>query len=323
VVTLLLLAPIIAEVLLGATRLSVIFVLIPEIMVWGSGALIIREAVRRWQAGWASMILMGLALAVAEECVIQQTSLAPLVGAQHVYGRFFGVNWVYLLGLLVYECVWVVLVPVELTEMIFSAWRRRPWLRRRGLLVCGVVFIFGSYIAWYAWTQHARPVVFHVPKYKPPLPAFLIALATILMLLMGAFGLREYRLCNPERAWSAPRPWLLGLATFLLSLVCFLLIGIAYGAAPRLPFWIAMAGGVAWAVLSLMLIPRWASSSSWNEMHRFALVFGAMLASMSAGFMIFAGGALLIDWIGKAVLNVIAVMLMIWLGRILRPRAAD
>jgi hypothetical protein len=37
VVTLLILAPVVAEVLSGATRLSFIFVLIPEIMVWGCG----------------------------------------------------------------------------------------------------------------------------------------------------------------------------------------------------------------------------------------------------------------------------------------------
>ena len=56
------LAPIIGEVLTGSTRLSFIFVLIPEIMVWGCGALLIRETVRRWRGGATSLILMGLAL---------------------------------------------------------------------------------------------------------------------------------------------------------------------------------------------------------------------------------------------------------------------
>jgi len=319
--TLLLLAPIIAEVLMGATRISVIYVLIPEIMVWGCGALMIREAVRRWRAGWASMILLGLALAVAEECVIQQTSLAPLVGVKHVYGRFFGVNWIYLLGLLVYECVWVVLVPVELTELLFPARRHQPWLRKRGLAISGIVFVIGSYIAWYAWTQRARPMVFHVPIYQPPLLDIATALAVILLLILAAFRLRGVRLLKAGKARPAPRPWLVGLATFLLSLLCFLLIGFAYGAAPHLPFWIAMVGGSVWAVFNLMLIRHWASSPDWCEMHRFALVFGALLASMSAGFMTLAAGALPIDWIGKSVLNVLAVVLMIRLAQKLRLRA--
>jgi hypothetical protein len=90
----LLLAPVIGEILSGATRLSILFVLIPEIMCWGCGALLCREMVRRWRAGAVSLLLLGLALSVAEEFVIQQTSLAPLPfpGANASYGRFFGVN---------------------------------------------------------------------------------------------------------------------------------------------------------------------------------------------------------------------------------------
>lgn len=321
-ITLLLLAPIIAEVLLGATRVSVIFVLIPEIMVWGGGALMIREAVRRWHAGWPSMILMGIALAVAEECMIQQTSLAPLIGAPHVYGRFLGVNWVYLFALMVYECVWVVLVPVELTELIFPTFRRQPWIGMRGLAVFGIMFVLGAYIAWYAWTQRARPKVFHVPIYNPPLLDILIALGVITLLVTTAFRVRTLRLASPNISWTAPRPWLTGLATFLMALPCFLLTGIAYGAAPHLPFWIPMTGGIVWAILSLMLLQRWVSSPTWSVMHRFALVFGALLGNMASGYLILASGALLIDWIGKIVLNIVAVVFMIVLARKLRLRAA-
>ncbi|HSS96421.1 MAG TPA: hypothetical protein VLK33_05310, partial [Terriglobales bacterium] len=86
--SLIFLAPFVAEVLSGATRLSFIFVLIPEMMVWGCGALLIRDIVRRWQGGWTSMLCLGLALAVAEEFIIQQTSLAPLAWLPSpAYGR--------------------------------------------------------------------------------------------------------------------------------------------------------------------------------------------------------------------------------------------
>ena len=72
------LAPLIGEVLSGATRISFVFVFVPEMMVWGCGTLIIRELVRRWNGGWNSILLLGLGLSIAEEFVIQQTSLAPL-----------------------------------------------------------------------------------------------------------------------------------------------------------------------------------------------------------------------------------------------------
>jgi hypothetical protein len=52
-----------------------------------------------------------LALAIAEECLIQQTSLAPMFIRLkgETYARAFGVNYVYFLWALVYEAVFVVI----------------------------------------------------------------------------------------------------------------------------------------------------------------------------------------------------------------------
>jgi hypothetical protein len=59
-------------------------------------------------------------------------------------------------------------------------------------------------------------------------------------------------------------------------------------------------------------------------MHRYALVFGGILACMLEGFVAFkTGGALTIDWIGMAVLNVTAVLWMAYLAQKLRQRSAD
>jgi hypothetical protein len=137
--TLAVLAPVIAEVLSGATRLSFIFVLIPEIMVCCVGALIIRDLVRRWKAGSTSLVLLALALSVTEEWVIQQTSLAPLPWVAKQYGRLWGVNWIWFLFFLGYESVWVVLVPVQITELIFRRRRKERWLSDGALIASFVV----------------------------------------------------------------------------------------------------------------------------------------------------------------------------------------
>src|ERR1700727_178034 len=140
--TLLLLAPFIAEVLSGSTRLSFLFVLIPEVMVWGCGALLCRELVRRWRAGATSLLMLGLALSIAEEFIIQQTSIAPLPfpGANANFGRYYGVNWLYLLFMLGFESLWVVLVPVQVVELVFPDHREQPWLRKRGLIATCIAF---------------------------------------------------------------------------------------------------------------------------------------------------------------------------------------
>ncbi len=61
--------------------------------------MLIREVARRRGLGWISILILGMALALAEECVFLQTSFYPLIGIDpsRVYGRLFGVNWPYLL----------------------------------------------------------------------------------------------------------------------------------------------------------------------------------------------------------------------------------
>jgi hypothetical protein len=322
VVTLLLLAPIVSELLYGAMRVSVIFVLIPEILTWGCGALLIRESVRRWCKGWRSMLLLGVALAVAEEWVIQQTSIAPFV-AVHAYGRVWGVNWVYLLWALGYESVWVVLVPVQLTELLFPARREELWLRTRGFVVASFAFVIGAFIAWYGWTQRARVKVFHMPPYTPTLLYLLIGTGAVLMFILGAYMLPSPRPRDDYFApHSAPSPWLVGL------ILCGSgtpwaasgLVAWGNGSFP-VPFVLVLACGLGWASLTFFLMQRWTSSPDWCDMHRYALVCGGVLACMLGGFVVFKlGGALPIDWIGKAVLDTAAIACLSLLGRRVRLR---
>ena len=180
VIVLLVLSPVIGEVLFGATRITTLFVLLPQIGTWGCAALIIRDVVRRRRRGWLAILLLGIALAIAEECLIQQTSLAPLAGAdpKHPYGRALGVNWVYFLWALGYESVWIVVLPIQLMELIFPARRDVPWLGTRGLVIAATVFVLASFVAWYSWTQLYLPSIspnwsisFHAPRYssrRPP-----------------------------------------------------------------------------------------------------------------------------------------------------------
>ena len=321
--TLLVLAPVIAEVLSGATRLSFIIVLIPEIMVWGCGALIAREAVRRWRGGWTSLLLLGLALSVAEEFIIQQTSLAPIpwLGATESFGRVWGVNWIFFLYMLGYESVWVVLVPVQLTELLFPDRRREPWLRGGGLIISGVIFVFGCFVAWFLWTQQARPHVFHVPKYTPPFAAIFAGLLAIVLLIFAAFAIRRGPQNPPLTTRSAPQPWLVVLGVMFLGFPWYVLISMVFAPtiARGISFWVAMIAGIAWALGAYLLIRRWSSSSGWSDIHRWALVFGAVLVSMTAGFL---GSNTWprMDIVAKAILNVIALLGLLALARSISHR---
>jgi hypothetical protein len=320
---LLLLAPIVSEVLYGATRISVIFVLIPQVAVWGCGTLMIREAVVRRRRGWVGLLLLGVALGVAEECLIQQTSLAPMVGlASREYGRVLGVNWVYFLWALGYESVWVVVLPVRLTELMFPARRDEPWVGKRGLILAGLAFLLGSLVAWYSWTQVARTKVFHMPEYQPPVADLLAASVAIVLLVAAAFGpWAAPRSGEPGSGRSAPDPWLVGSIAFLFGLPWSVLVLLAFGIFPTVPFEVTLIAGVVCVCAVLFLFGRWTSSPSWDDRHRFAVVFGGIVACMAGGFVIFAvGGALPVDRIGKVVFDAIAFLWLARLGRSLRRR---
>jgi hypothetical protein len=325
IILLLLLAPIISELLFGAIRVRVLFVLINEIFTWGCGALLVRECVRRWRKGWQCMLLLGLALGIAEEWVIQQTSISPLVGpGVHAYGRVWGVNWVYFLWTLGYWSVWVVLIPVQLTELLFAARREELWLRTRGLVTVGVLFVLGAGAAWYGWTQRARVRIFHMLAYSPPALYLVIGIAAILLLLLAACALPSRGSQEGLSTSRAPAPWLTGLILFALGFpwASFIVLGWGGGALPGIPFGVVLACGLAWAAFTLALARRWTSSADWGDAHRYALVFGGMLACMAGGFVVFkVTGALREDWIVKSMLNVVALGCLVSLGRRMKRRA--
>ena len=322
--TLMVLAPVIAEVLSGATKLSYIFALVPEILVWGGGALLIRELVRRWGGGWTSVLLLGIGLAIAEEFVIQQTSIAPLpwLGNRPAYGRVWGVNWVYFLYMLGYESVWVVLVPVQLTDLIFPKRRDEPWLRSWQLVIVSFLFVVGSLVAWFSWTQRARPMVFHVPKYAPPLLTVILAALAISLLFVMSYAVRKTAALGASASRKAPSLWLVGLGTLGLGFAWYGLIVLVFAPQPSLPLWIPMAGGIAWSGLAFFVVKRWVESAGWGDMHRWSLVSSAIVVCMVAGFLGSSTWSRM-DVIGKVTFNVIAVALLLLLGKnILSRRAA-
>jgi hypothetical protein len=323
VLVLAILSPVIAEVLSGSTHLSTFFALIPETLLWGLGAVLIREVARRRNLSGTALLLMGLALSLAEEILIQQTSLAPLpwISATHIYGRAFGVNWIYLMFQLGFESVWVVLVPIQLVELLYPERRGEPWLRTRGLIVTSVLFLLGARIAWYGWIKRVRPMVFHVPPYYPSPYAFLAGLAAIVVLVVAALNLRAGLRAGD---WGVPPPLAAFFIVLVLGLPWYILLVFEFSgirALTALPFWVPMIAAVVWAGMVFLVIRRWSASEAWTGLHRYASVFAAMLVPMNGGLLA-ASAWLRIDKIAQAVFDLSAIVLMIAFGRALKKHEA-
>jgi len=72
-----LLAPLVAEYLLGSLPVSLITILPLMAAMYGSAALLIREAARRSGGGWMTIALLGAAYGFVEEGFVTQSLFNP------------------------------------------------------------------------------------------------------------------------------------------------------------------------------------------------------------------------------------------------------
>ena len=316
--TLMLLAPLIAEVVPGATRFSSLFVLPLEFCIWGGGALLARAAVRHFKLGWLNLLLLGFALSIAEEFLIQQTSLAPMMvqifkGAD--YARVGGVNYLYLLWALFYEAVLVVIVPVMVTELIYRSRRADTWVTRGGVIAVTIAFLIACIPAWYLWTQLVRDKILHIGIYNPPAASIALgALAFVALIALAIGPTRRVLSASPAPLTPLP-PWALFGAGAIAGVLWFGLVLLAFRIRPDFPPAIAVAGGVLVAALGCWLLPRFAAHPRWSDAHRVGVTFGAMLGTNAINYLAFINGnARPLDLYGKITLDVIATSLLIWLA---------
>jgi len=187
-----------------------------------------------------------------------------------------------LLFMLGFESVWVVLVPVQVTELIFPDRRQQPWLRKRGLIAICIAFLIGCRIAWYGWTQQARPRL-HAAPYHPPAIMILLGIGAIIVLIGLAWFLRTCDQAAQVDSRQPANPWLIGLSSFIFGGAWFALITLIFVPHPGIAPWMPLVAGPIWALVSYVLIRHWSTAPAWRDIHRFALCFGAALGCMVPG----------------------------------------
>jgi len=180
---LLLLAPSIPELLTGSTPITELVVnpfgflvgFSLDVVLYGSGALLIREFSVFFRKGWASVLLLGAAYGIAEEGFEVHTFFEPsggTVGALGSYGHLFGVNWMWALSLTIFHATYSIALPILLVRLWFPEVRDQRWLGRRTTTLLSVLYAtevvgFGAF------------VVGHGPS--PAALAFFIAVVSVLI----------------------------------------------------------------------------------------------------------------------------------------------
>jgi hypothetical protein len=141
---LLFLTPGIPEYLSASSQLTLLVIspllffglLLANLGLYGSGVILIREAMIRWKKGWASVFLLGVAYGIVEEGLALWTLFNPLaqpVGNLGFYGHWLGVNWVWTVGLLIFHSVYSIGLPIFLFGLVFPELKHKSLVSEAGI----------------------------------------------------------------------------------------------------------------------------------------------------------------------------------------------
>ncbi|GAA2871891.1 hypothetical protein Acy02nite_30270 [Actinoplanes cyaneus] len=318
--TLVLLAPVVAELMLGNIPVRQLWAFPAFIPIYGAGALLIREVTRRTGRGVATMLLLGLAYGLIEEGLVLQSLTSPTIyRAAQWAPRLLCVNSAYTELNLVYHPVFSITIPIVLTELLFARHGRLPYLRRGGLIATGVVAVLGALLVRFAVLPSEDP------GYTMPVVAAAAVLAVALLVTVIALRVRREPASRTATATRVLSPAVTAVVTgagaFAFVALLFPFAGseqsfFTHGAWAFAPM--AAAAGI--TAGTGLLLRRWTAARSWTRAHLFGAVLGATVGH--AVFGLVANAGTLADRLFLGTLTLLTVVLGTMALRRTRPDQA-
>jgi len=323
---LLIIAPLIAEFLLGdfnIRQIGFVLVFIPQ---YGGGALLVREITRRARRGWPTMLLLALAYALIEEGFTTQTLFNPNYAGQRLLDYGFipalGISFHWTVFVLTLHVVWSVGSSVALAEGLAGARWREPWLRLPGLLLTTALFLFGCAFTVF-FTLSTFPFVASVGQFVA------VAIIVFLVILAAFAGFRGAPVAaaavagpgvdaSGDNTSRAPSFWLVLAAALVLSSA--FQVWFSYAPDHGLNAGLALVGMLALEIVAVVLFALWSRRPGWGPVQALAAASGAILTYgwISLRRLVVAGGTALgvpttpIDVVGQAVLLLVMLGLSFW-----------
>jgi hypothetical protein len=308
---LIVLAPLVAEFLLGDFTVSSLPLLLVLGWQYGGGALLIREVARHTRRGWPTIVLLAIAYALIEEGFTTQSLFNPNYVGKHLlefgYIPTLGtsLNWcVYVVGI---HVVWSIGTPILIAEGVVANRRATPWLHRTGLALTSAAFILGCALTTF-FTLMSDPFV--------AAPAQLVVTGMLVIALVTAAFVIRKDFPRPRLEVQAPAPWIAG--------CCALVLASAFVSIPRLPApptpaWLSLVALLACVVVASLLIVRWSAAAAWGPIHYLALATATVLtygwrslAAFGAGSTNLGAPVDGVDIVGQCVLIVAILGLIGW-----------
>jgi len=300
VITLYFLSPLIAELLFGSTPVSRAYLLIIESLFYGSSALLIREFARRYNLGWYSIILLGIASGILEECFVLQSVFNPsFLNLDMTFGRKWGVNWVWAVSIIGYHAIWSTTIPIVFAELLYPTKAGIKWLRKPGLILFSVMLALSCFILF--------TIFYKMSGYIASAPHFITALVTIAGLVL--LSLRIPSVSKLQKKIKPLNSFVSGLIGFIASVLWLGQITLVFSKDIHVSAMLILIGGFLLALLTFFITDTYIAGSA-IEIKRFSLASGAILASMLFGLVVTAGSGNKIDMYSQIIFIIIVVLLL-------------
>jgi hypothetical protein len=274
---LVLLAPLVAEYLLGDFRITDLGPFPVLALTYGCGAVLIRDLVRRSGRGWPAFVALAMAYAILAEGVVDQSLFNPEFMHLHLLAYGFwprlGTSPFWVISVITLHVAWSLAVPVGMTESLFPEQSMQPWLGRVGLAVSALLYLLGVI---------AIAAYFHrTATHQASARQIMVCVALILGLVVTAFCLPRPQLVIGNPHVNVAPVWLGAIGFFAGSLFVSL-----YGIGAFLLHWPAivttMVEGALDALIVLLLCK--ARPRIWTPLQVWAASTGGLLVYAWHGY---------------------------------------
>ncbi|MGD0097706.1 MAG: hypothetical protein ABSB60_14530 [Terracidiphilus sp.] len=312
VITLLFVAPLVAEYLLGDLPLRMLTALIVLAPAYGGAAILIREIARRTGRGWPTMLTLGAAYALIGEGLITQSLFNPDYMKKHLhlldpaYIPALGIGGWWTAFMFNVHTFWSMGVSIALVEALFPADAETPWLGWVGDSVVALVFVLGSAASFGIGFKQNQFIASHAQ--------LLGAAALSVLLMVSAFLIPARR---PQRfGVGAPSPWITAAIAFVLGMAVLkatpiasvLSVGILHTSSNW--GWPALGAMLIFDAFFLLLIAFFSRQGGWNALHTLSLAGGGALAY---GIRAFTAKPLVGGVLGMRISNTVCLTAAVWL----------
>jgi len=195
--------------------------------MYGGGALLVREAVRRKGYGWPSILVLGLVFAIFEEAFTTQSLFNPnylglnLHLLQPAYIPAIGMGAWWTIYVLTLHTVWSISTSIALTEALFPGRATTPWLGRPGLAATVLLFALGAMVM--------TKITLRGDHFVDPLHQFVSTALVCVLLTVLAFRLPKDS--SARASGGVPSPWIMGVVA-LAAGSAFMLVPPAWDGSP-------------------------------------------------------------------------------------------